>query len=721
MKECTLEIFTNWLEEIFNQPAWRSRADKEMDYIDGNQLDAAVLLAQREKGIPPSIEPLMGGVIDSLCGIEALNRRDWLVGSDKKDDEGEAVAEAFAFKLNQAERMSKADLACSKAYKSQISVGLGWVEVDREPDPFKYPYRCLAIHRNEIWWDFLAKQDDLSDARYLVRRKWTPVDQAVLMFPGKEKLIRGAVTSWQSVDSLSSYLTDGGSSTELSMGIERGWSIEEQEWRDGANNRACLFEVWYRVWERALVLKMRDGRILEYDKKNPLHLQAAAVGVPLIEANISKVRLAWFLGPHRLYDGPSPYKHGKFKYIPFWGKREDRTNVPYALARGMMYLQDEINARTSKMQWMLGATRTIRTEGAVFDTDEVFRSMVGRSDADIILDQTEMAKPGATFEIQDNSALTQQQYDRLVDAREALKRVSRIAEAYMQGNKAGMSPGDLNRLAEQSVQGLPDLNDNFAFARAEVGDVLLSLLIEDSMEMEEVTIPGTAINPEKTIVLNKPEGDFLTNDVQRTKLKVTLSEVPSTPSYKAQQLTSLAEIVKSMPEKYQELAFPHIFDLTNAPNKKELAEAVRNMTNAPNPEVEAKTRELDIKEKLADAQISSLVTKQVIDRIEAIYSAVQAGVQIVTMPQVVPVADQVLKSSGGEDMDADPIVAPVTGMQQGAIPVDPGTTDIQQNTSPMFPPRIQEPDVVTPVAPALEETQPTGGAMTGIEAEGVQR
>ena len=72
-------------------------------------------------------------------------------------------------------------------------------------------------------------------------------------------------------------------------------------------------------------------------------------------------------------------------------------------------------------------------------------------------------------------------------------------------------------------------------------------------------------------------------------------------------------------------------------------------------------------------------------------------------------------------MDEDPIVAPVTGMQQGAIPVDPVTTDVQQNTSPMFPPRIQEPEIATPVAPALEETQPTGGAMTGIEAEGVQR
>ena len=746
MKECTLEDFTGWLREIQEQPAWRGRADKEMDYVDGNQLDSVVLAAQREKGIPPAIEPLIGPVIDSLVGIEALNRRDWLVGSDKRDEEGEEVAEAFGHKLNQAERMSKADLACSDAYKTQISVGVGWVEVSRDPDPFKYPYRCIPVHRNEIWWDFLAKQKDLSDARYLIRRKWLGVDQAVLMFPKKEKVIRGAVSNWEGVDTMSSFLIDGGTSTDLSMGVERGWSIEEQEWRDTRNNRACLFEVWYRVWESALVLKMRDGRILEYDKKNPLHLQAAAIGVPLVDAVISKVRLAWFLGPHRLEDGPSPYKHGRFQYIPFWGKREDRTGVPYGLVRGMMYLQDEINARSSKMQWMLSATRTIRTEGAVLDDDETFRQMSGRSDADFVLDAAEMAKQGARFEIVDNIELSQQQYDRLIDARESLKRVSRIAEAYST-NKGPATPGDLNRIAESSVQGLPDLNDNFAQGRSEVGDVLLSLLIEDAAEEEEVMVPGTALNKPKVITLNKPVEEngiqYLTNDTQRTKLKVTLSEVPSTPSYKAQQLSSLSEVLKTMTEKYQELAYPHLIDLTNTPNKKELAEAIRNMREQPTEEdiekrideavkaalvkaqVEQKDRELDIKEKLTEAQIEKLIAEKVNKAIESIYSATQAGGQIAAMPGIAPIGDQILKSAGFVDSDLPPIInqpnltmPPVaSGMPIGDTETMP---DVQKNTSPMFPPRVQEPDLAPPLESQINGAEMPENGMEGIEQAGIQ-
>lgn len=34
-----LDTFTRWLDEIEQQPAWRSRADRECDYYDGNQLD----------------------------------------------------------------------------------------------------------------------------------------------------------------------------------------------------------------------------------------------------------------------------------------------------------------------------------------------------------------------------------------------------------------------------------------------------------------------------------------------------------------------------------------------------------------------------------------------------------------------------------------------------------------------------------------------------------
>ena len=153
----TLTEFTNIFVEIQNQPAWRSRADREMDYVDGNQLDSDILQKQSALGIPPAIEPLIGPAIEAVTGLEAKTRTDWRITPDADvDQDGDEVAEALNFKLNQAERKSGADKACSEAFLPQCAVGVGWVEVARESDPFKFPYRCTAVHRNEIWWDMLT-------------------------------------------------------------------------------------------------------------------------------------------------------------------------------------------------------------------------------------------------------------------------------------------------------------------------------------------------------------------------------------------------------------------------------------------------------------------------------------------------------------------------------------------------------------------------------------
>ena len=266
------ERFTQWLTEMNEQPSWRTRADRECDYYDGNQLDSEVMRRLREIGMPPAIEPLIGPTIDAVLGAEAKSRTDWRVTPEYGNDQEDVVA-AMNAKLNQAERYSRADDACSDAYASQIKVGIGWVEVARESDPFKYPYRCRAVHRNEIWWDFLAKQPDLSDARYLLRRMWVEREQAELMFPQQAELIRYAASGWQGLDPVQPG-NDGGQATDLfaSWELERGWSVEEQQWRDAGQRRVCLFELWYREWRRVLVLKGRNGEAQVFDADDARHL-----------------------------------------------------------------------------------------------------------------------------------------------------------------------------------------------------------------------------------------------------------------------------------------------------------------------------------------------------------------------------------------------------------------------------------------------------------------
>lgn len=744
----SLLTFTQWITECEDQPAWRAGADRCADYYDGNQLDSDVMRRARERGLPPAIEPLVGPTIDSVLGMEAKTRTDWRVKPDS-DKGGDDVSDAIAYRLNQAERHSKADKACSEAYKGQIVAGLHWVEVAREQDPFKFKYRCEDIHRNEIWFDWLAKPD-MSNARYLIRRKWMERKQAVLMFQSKADLIEHSGSGWLGIDPGILSL-DGATMTGLAMAQnqERGWSIEEMQWRDIHNKRVCLFEVWYRDWVRVPVIKSPDGRVVEYDQANPMHVQVVASGrVEVAMAVIGKVRLAWFMGPHRLSDTPTPHPHNKFPYVPFWGKREDRTGIPYGLVRGMIYLQDEVNARIARMQWGLAATRTTRTNGAVKDNDDTFRDEVARPDADIILD-AEAMRQGGVFKVERDFELNRQQYDRLVDAREGIKRTGGIYNAFMGQESQAASGVAVSGLVEQSNQTLADINDNFKEARQEVGDLLVSLIVADLIgKQETVLIDGQGLKDDRIIELNIPRTDeatgiqYLDNDVERTKLKVTLSDVPSTPSFRAQQLAAMSEAFKSAPKEYQKVMMPHLFALLDVPNRDDIIKAIKDLGQVPTPEeieqqiqqavedallkanIDLKTRELDQKQPLIDAQVKKVINEAVNKAVEAQFGAIQTAQTITAIPQTAPLADTLLRSGGYQDQDAAPIMptaAPIAGAmpaqagqpaelapeQVAAIQREAPATARQmlgrRNTSPQFP--------ANPAMPA----NPDVGVNAGIE------
>lgn len=313
--------------EVIEQPAWRREADRCCDFYDSNQLTAEDLATLKDRGQPALITNIIKPTVDTVLGMEAKSRTDWIV---RPEDDGSCdteLAEALSLKIKHAETESGADRANSDAYAAQIKAGLGWVEVARESDPFKAPYRVKYVHRREIFWDWRAEQPDLSDARYLIRRRWLELDHAVAMFPFFAELLRQSLNGWSGFDPL----------TEQDTGLQQGFVAERDtrlhttDWRDTERQRVCVSEVWYRKWVRGYVMTTPSGRVVEVDFNNPKHAEAIAAGVVQVRmATFQKVRLAWYCGPHFLYDIPSPYKHRNFPYVPFFGYREDLTARPTA-------------------------------------------------------------------------------------------------------------------------------------------------------------------------------------------------------------------------------------------------------------------------------------------------------------------------------------------------------------------------------------------------------
>lgn len=715
----TLAEYTEFHHEMEAQPPWRAVADREMDYADGNQLDTELMRSNQELGIPPAMEDMIGPMLLALQGYEARVRTDWRVKPNGQP-EGKDVADALNFKLNEAERHSRADRACSDAFRPQAAIGIGWVEVSRNPDRFGYGYKCSAVPRQEIHWDWAAQDDFLEDARYLRRLRWIHPHRLTAVFPESRDLIRAygrhGASWWAAGDTLEAL--EGGQSTGLNRAyhVARGWSVTEDRWYNPVSKEVCLAEIWYRRWVQVGVLTSPDGRVVEYDETNRAHNYALATGTSRYELTIvPRVRRSYWLGPHCLYDGPTPYSHRHFPYVPFWGFREDTTRVPYGYVRGVMYQQDNLNSGSALLRWGMGSVRTERTKGAVAMADEQLRRQVGRRNADIVLDAAHMAQQGARFEVKRDFQLTDQQFRMLDDARAAISRISAAPQAFMGRMGSATSGLQEQTQVEQSNQALGRLMDNFRAGRTQVGELLLSMIVSDLGNTEmAVVIEGDAITPERTVVLNRPEQDaagytYLSNDLQRTRLMVTLDDVPSTSSYQGQQLNALSEATKSMPPQFQGVMAQYLVALTDIPFKDRITEALRAAAQQESPEqiekriaqavqealdragVEVKMREVAIKERMGEAQIEKLMREAVQVGVQTAFSAMQAAGQIATMPMIAPIADSIMQGQGYQPPtpaghDPDFPVPAQQAMQPEALP------PVRENTSPTFPPVPQQPD-----------------------------
>lgn len=727
--EVSLHEYTEWLREMDEEPPWRIAADKEMDYADGKQLDTELLNAMKEQGIPPAIEDRIGPTLRALTGYEQTTRTDWRVTANGQTGSKD-VADALNVELNEAERESHADNACSDAFRPQAAVGFGCVGVQRVSDPTQYRYKCAVVRRSEVRWDWTAEEWDLSDARYFKRDKWLHPERIARAFPQARELIlscgRNGATWWQQ-GYPGRLANQGGSSTGLTNAGQdaRGWTVEEARWYDRTNKQLCLTELWYRRWVEVVLIESPDGRVVEYDAGNQVHNYGLATGMTkAFKAVVAKVRRSYWLGPHKLHDSPTPYPHSHFPYVIFWGFREDSTRVPYGYVRGLIYQQDSLNSGTALMRWGLSAYRVENTKGATQMPDAVLRRTIGRRNAHVVLDQEHMAKPGARFEVKRDVQLTEQQHQLMNDCRAVFEQLS-AAPAAFTGQRGNATSGLQERTQlEQANQALGEIMGNFRRARTLMGEMLLSMIVQDLGAKEKtVIIEGDAVTEDRSVVLNKIETDpagytYLSNDVQRTLLKVQLEDVPSTPGYRSQQLYAMQEVIKTMPPQFQQAAMPYMVALMDTPYKREIIEALRAAGSQESPEqveqriqqeVQAalskaghdlKARELEMKERLTDAQIKKVMADAVQVGVQAAFSAMQGGAQVAMNPAIAPIADAIMQGAGyqkpnpgGDDPDF-----PVPGVAAGGpVPQSGGPAaagdigQVRENTSPAFPPIPQEP------------------------------
>lgn len=706
--------------------AWRYERDKDEDYIHFRQRDSDAIRMLESRGIKiHPIDNFIGKACRDAVAVLAENKKDSRVIAHPNVPP--EMADAISEKLSVAEDETFLDRQCLDAGYKQAGVGIEWLEAHRSDDPFDCPYKISTAPRNELFRDETVALKDWQNGRWMHQRKYIHWELAAGIWPQHRSEIERMMKSGASYDWMPA---DGGNSTGYISSIDKTnfWTTEERRWLDRDNGLINIGVDYVKQSKPGLVLVSKTHGRLEFDKNNSYHIQiASAFDAKIIKAPITVLTRTFFAGPLKL--GSEIVSNGKFPYVPFYYFIDGRNGQPYGLARFMMSLQDEHNARAANDLWNLGAMRIKMTNGVVAIPMDEFRANVSKPNFIAVLNKQEIAD-GGIYEEKREYEISEEQYKRNLDLRQALREAAGTDDA-----RAGSQGTGTNLDFVKPGNSLSLLLANHEYSRMALLDLLLDMVIEDSIEEEEVIIPAKMMMPEKRIVINSAMDDgTISNDVRAFRGKVRLDDVPSSPERRRQEIVSLSEFAKSVKnENIQNTITPWVVAHTSIPFKNELSSELRKAAAVPTEDeiqqriseavesallqakVEQENRRLDQSELKVKAEVEEIEATTGLRKQQAvkegavgIYSTMQVGQAVVANPAIIAPSQQVLDALGFEDANSSPVISAVSPRPVQVSPQSMMTPGAKQNTSPALPP--------VPAQPA----SPVAGAMEGIEKQGNQ-
>ena len=573
------------LGDMEREPDWRPSANKCADYYDHKQADADRVQRSIDTGEPLTITNLIQRTINGALGQEAKTRLAWKVDPDTNAFAD--VASALSERMHEFQREANVDMAIGEAYKSQLVTGIGWVEVSRNPDPLAYPYRCQAVHRNEVWWDWRARLPDKSDAKWVVRQRWVDLDEAKVTMPKFADILEVGCHSGPITDSMARTILTTRDQFESLDTTRRSFTRTEEEWLDNAERkRVRFYSVYYKRPKQEVAIVSGTKRV-KFNPQNPLHVALVQRGgAKLMKGPSYEIRHAMFAGPYRLFD--IALRGRRFPLVPFICYSCDDDRSPYGLVHGMIGPQDEFNERRSRLLWLLKAKQVFVDNDALDEKYNNFVTLareVMRPDAQFVLNANRRNADG--LKVVMNQSLQKEQADVMMDAKQLIQDVPGLYNALLGSGKDGASSGvALNSLVEQSVTSLGETSDNYRMSRTATGDLSMQIIAEDLME-ENMTMEVGTGKKRRTVVLNTVNAQGIpVNQVEDAAVRVGLGDVPTTPAYRAQQQVFLSQAIQSVGNDpvARAVLVPALLESGDLEHREQYAKWMRQQAGIPEPD-----------------------------------------------------------------------------------------------------------------------------------------
>lgn len=370
----------------------RGASEKSRDYYDGHQLTEAQKAEYARRKVPPLVNNRIQRKIDAMVGIEQNSRTDPRAFPRKPDDE--AGAEVATKALVFVDDVTRFDHKRSHAFENLLIEGYGGVEVVVEQQRGQLEVAINRLRWEELFYDPASREKDFSDATFLGIMKWMTLDQALEIY-GQHYTGEGDLE-----ELLQATLADVGESYD---DRPRNGDLA---WADPKLRRVRVAQMYYRrkgIWH--LCVFTGGGEILH--QESPYHDEEGRPDCPIILMTA---------------------------YV-------DRENRRYGVVKSLMSMQDEINARRSRILQLLFNRQTVAIKGAV-DVAAMKRAMAspdGHVDVDPDVAEAALQTGMKPFDVVNQDGQIAAQFSLLTESKEEIDQLG--PNASLLGQLSGQQSG----------------------------------------------------------------------------------------------------------------------------------------------------------------------------------------------------------------------------------------------------------------------------------------
>ena len=609
---------SSWFtQERVRQADFRRESMLDHEFYDGPgqwTQEEKNVLAQRSQ-VPITFNQVKP-TVDWVLGTEKKIRVDYRILPRGEEDAKNAEMKTKLFKY--VSDVNNAAFKRSKSFADAVLAGVGWIDHGINADPDNEPLMVGYEDWRYIWYDTLAVEDDLSDARYIFRGKWVDEDVACAMFPDRADVIHASVISGdqgfgyetfaEMLDPAFDPKMAGGmphSSTGFTPLYTGFFGYIGTQTSVSPRDRVFLVECQYRTPARKKLLRGKELGTLQgitFDEGRHQKLVDLGIG-QAVEATVMENRQMIFTGDSVLQDGESPYRHRRFSLVPIWGFKRKKDGTPYGIVRNLRDPQKDLNKRRSKALYLLSANRVVADDDAIKDTDQSWDDIVQEANRpDGLIKVYPKSQRG--IEIQNETRLATEHVALMTQDEKYIQSASGVTDELMGRDTNAVSGKAIRARQEQGGVVTTAFFDNNRLAFKLSGEIILSMIEQLYTEEKKIRITGgeSGKAPE-FLEINKynPETDEIIGDITASQADFVISEQDYSATIRQAMFESMTEIIKTMQPEAAIQILDLVFELSDLPGKEKFVDRLRALTGQRGTDVDPTPEEVAADQAKADA------------------------------------------------------------------------------------------------------------------------